>query len=83
MNIILESLTTYYGLDWAAMCLGLYGTFLITRHNRMGFLFSSLACICGLMVAAMSHQTGYIVYNFIIMAMMSRTFLMNKTSTAT
>ena len=76
MNGVLETLTLYYGLDWTAMLLGLYGTFLITRQNRLGFLFSSMACILGLIVAAMSHQAGYVVYNFILVAMMGKAFMM-------
>ena len=75
MSSIIEALTTYYGLDWMTMVLGLCGTYLITQGKRHGFLFSSFACICGLTVAMMSHQTGYIAYNLILTAMMARGFM--------
>lgn len=77
MNAIIEALTTYYGLDWLTMCLGLCGTYMIIQGKRHGFLLSSLACICGLTVATMSHQTGYIAYNLILTAMMARGFVNN------
>ena len=75
MNSIMDALTTYYGLDWLAMALGLLGMYQITLGNRIGFLFSSLACICGLLVSSISGQVGYVVYNLILMTMMSRTFV--------
>lgn len=74
MDTIFEALTHYYGLDWVAMAMGLYGTFLLTRQNRLGFLLTSIACVCGLTVAVMSHQAGYIVYNFILMGMTAKAF---------
>jgi len=75
MSSILASLTLYYGMDWIAMCFGLYGTYLITRNKRHGFLLSSIACVLGLIVATMSHQTGYMAYNLILTTMMARAFV--------
>lgn len=64
----------YYGLDWGALAFGLIGCHLITRQNRVGFLFSMLGCACGLSVASMSGQYGFIVYNVILIFMMARGF---------
>ena len=82
MNEFLSGLTTYYGMDWLAMCIGLYANFLITRQKRHGFLLASIACCLGLTVAAMSHQIGYVAYNGLLIAMMGRAFFsMPKTAT--
>lgn len=75
MDTILQSLTLYYGLDWAAMILGLSGTYMITHQKRLGFLLNSIACLMGVIVAAMSDQMGYIVYNAIILMMLSKAFI--------
>ncbi len=75
MNAILEALTQYYGLDWMVMVIGLFGTYLITRHKRIGFLLSSVACVLGVVVAGMSGQMGYVIYNAIILMMFSRAFI--------
>lgn len=75
MDELLSGLATYYGMDWLAMCLGLYGNYMITRQKRHGFLLCSIACVLGLTVAAMSQQIGYIAYNGLLIAMMGRAFL--------
>ncbi len=75
MDSIIHALTAYYGLDWLTMAIGLYGTYLITQQKRIGFLMNAIACVLGVVIASMSGQTGYIVYNAIIMLMLSRTFI--------
>lgn len=75
MNEILDSLTLYYGLDWLAMIIGLYGMYMVTQQRRAGFLFGAIACFMGLIVAGMSAQMGYIVYNAIILMMFSKAFI--------
>lgn len=75
MDTILQNLTQYYGLDWAVMFIGLGGTYLITQQKRIGFLLNAIACFLGLIVAGMSDQTGYIVYNAIILMMLSKAFI--------
>ena len=75
MDAILEALTLYYGLDWAVMIIGLAGTYMITQQKRIGFLLNAIACFLRLIVAGMSDQMGYIVYNAIILMMLSKAFI--------
>ncbi len=74
MDGIADQLFNYYGLDWGAMLIGLLGTYLIMHKKRVGFLCSGTACALGLAVASMSEQTGYIVYNAILIGMMIQAF---------
>ena len=69
---MLDYALNYYGIDWGALLFGLMGCYFITRKNRTGFIFSTLGCICGLIVAFMSGQYGFIVYNIILIVMMAR-----------
>lgn len=75
MEEFLDLILKFYGLDWLCMAFGLTGTWLMTRKNRAGFGFNALACVCGVSVAVLSGQIGYIVYNGIIMAMMVRGYM--------
>lgn len=67
-----SGLFDYYGLDWAALVLGLMGCYFITHQRRQGFLFSIVGCVCGLAVAALSNQYGFIIYNIVLIVMMTR-----------
>lgn len=71
-----QSFTTYYGLDWGAMLLGMIGYFLVTNRNRFGFLISTCGCLCGFGVAMISDQYGFIVYNLILISMQARGFIL-------
>jgi uncharacterized membrane protein YeaQ/YmgE (transglycosylase-associated protein family) len=75
LDILADSFRLYYGLDWATMVVGLIGTYLITQRKRLGFLLNAIACVLGLIVAGLSDQMGYIVYNAVILTMLSRAFL--------
>lgn len=74
MDLILHSLQLYYGLDWMALAAGVSGTWLLTRKNAFGFVLSGLACCCGLGIAALSMQYGFIVYNVILLTLMAKGF---------
>lgn len=67
---MLDDFFRYYGLDWGALFFGLMGCYLITKRCSEGFLFSILGCCCGLAVAAISAQYGFITYNVILIGMM-------------
>lgn len=71
-NIFIESLMDYYGLDWLAMLCGLYGTVLIERKSKWAFVAWTVMGVCGCIVASMSHQFGYLVYNAIAIFMYYR-----------
>jgi hypothetical protein len=73
-DAFLESLSSYYGLDWMTMIFGMTGTWLVTNQNRMGFVLSALAALCGFSVAAMAGQFGFLVSNALTMALMLRGF---------
>jgi hypothetical protein len=82
MEEIILTLTRFYGLDWLTMVFGLSGAYLLTTHNKLGFVFNIVACICSLAVAVLSGQVGFIVYNLVFMAVMLRGFLnWNRTPT--
>ena len=74
MDQVLNALTMYYGLDWVALILGISGSYMITDMNRLGFVLSGLACICGFAVAVMSLQFGYVVYNLLLAIVAVRGF---------
>lgn len=75
MDQILDVLFRFYGLDWATMILGLTGTYLLSNQNKLGFAFNACACICGLSVAALSQQSGFIVYNMLLIVLMTKGYL--------
>lgn len=71
MDNITTLLTQYYGLDWAAMILGLSSYYLITKRNRFGFALQAVASILGCVLAVLAGQGGFIVSNIIFIAMAS------------
>ena len=71
-NIFIESLMNYYGLDWLAMLCGLYGTYLIGQKSKWAFVVCIVAGICGLTVALISMQFGFLVYNAIVIVLYFR-----------
>lgn len=75
MDEILHMAFRYYGLDWLTMLLGLTGMYLITSQNKFGYALNGLACVCGMSVAAMSGQAGFVVYNMIFIVLMLKGFL--------
>ena len=75
MNQIIESFSLYYGLDWLAFGAGLWGMYLITNKNRLGFAMSIIACLSGFAVALISSQFGFVIYNAVLITMMVRGFL--------
>jgi hypothetical protein len=75
MDIILDSLRQYYGLDWVAFAAGMYGMWLLTQQNRWGFFFNAIACMSALIVACISLQFGFLVYNTLLIFMMVRGFV--------
>lgn len=73
MNSITSILGEYYGLDWLTLMMGVTGSFMMSSGKlREGFILAVCACTCGLAVAAMSHQYGFVVYNFLLIALNAR-----------
>jgi len=75
MQDIVHAVLRYYGLDWLSMTTGLTGSFMISNRDKRGFILSGMSCICGLSVAILSGQTGFIAYNAILISIMCRGFL--------
>lgn len=75
MNMILENLQLYYGLDWMALLFGLTSTYLVSNKNKYGFLCGILSCFCGFSIAVISQQFGFIAYNALLIGLMGRGFL--------
>ena len=75
IDAIVQAFAVYYGLDWGALCFGIFGCYFITCKNPYGFILSILGCCCGFAVAVISNQYGFIVYNIILIAMMARGFI--------
>lgn len=71
----MEHIFHYYGLDWAVLAFGLTGSLLIGNRRREGFICSILACACGLTVAVLSSQYGFIAYNLILISLSTRNYL--------
>ncbi len=71
----MEHLLNYYGLDWAVLVFGMIGSFLIGNMRREGFICSICACSCGLCVAIISGQYGFVVYNIILVSLSTRNYL--------
>lgn len=72
MDTILQGFSTYYGLDWMSMALGVYGWYLITNRNAAGFASNFCASLCSVVVAVMSGQYGFVVANLIFMGIAIR-----------
>ena len=75
MDAFLGILFQFYGLDWLAMVLGLTGTYFISNQDKRGFAFNVVACACGLAVAVLSGQFGFIAYNAVLIALMAKGYL--------
>ncbi len=75
MDMLLSIFGQYYGLDWIALCCGVSGTWLLTNRNRIGFCLGALGCCAGFGAALLSGQFGFVVYNVILIAMMTRGFI--------
>lgn len=71
----MPDLFQYYGLDWMALLFGVTGSWLIGGMRREGFFFSMSACLCGFIVAFMSGQYGFVVYNLILISLSTRGYI--------
>ncbi|MBN8522072.1 MAG: nicotinamide mononucleotide transporter [Alphaproteobacteria bacterium] len=78
MNDFLKALSLYYGLDWLTLLLGVSGLYLVTKKKKIGFLVSICSCCCGLFVAIVSKQYGFIVHNLVLISIMLRGYFIWK-----
>ena len=76
MEALIDSFTLYYGLDWLAMACGLFGTYLISRKSKWAFVVWIMAAACGLTVALISHQFGFLAYNAVVIVMYYRSLVL-------
>ena len=75
MDALVTTFLQFYGLDWLAMIFGLTGSYLISNQDKRGFAFSGVACVCGLCVALISGQSGFVAYNAVLIALMIKGFM--------
>ncbi len=72
---LIESLHTYFGLDWAAFLLGTLGLYLVGERKRIGFLATFVALTCAAVVAIISGQYGFLVGNIVQAMLAMRAFM--------
>lgn len=76
MDVLLALIGKYYGLDWLTLLFGVSSSFLFSnRVLKTAHILSIVACICGLAVAYISGQTGFVVYNAMLIAINARGYL--------
>ena len=68
MESIWDILLKFYGLDWIGMSMSFYGTYLITKRDRMGFVYCIMSCISGGTVSYLADVPSYVVCNLIFFA---------------
>ena len=61
----------YYGLDWAVLVIGLSANYLISNTSKLylGLAIGIVSSLCSLIIACMSHQYGFVVYQILSMAL--------------
>jgi hypothetical protein len=72
---ILQNITTYYGLDWITIILGITGYLLITEKKAIGFLFNAASVIAAAFVALIAFQWGFLVANLIQFGVAIRAYI--------
>ncbi len=72
----------YYGLDWLSMLIGFAGGWLVTSHNRWGFLLVILSTLFAAVTAVMASQYGFILANIINILIATRGFVAWKKTKA-
>lgn len=74
IDTVLQGLGKTYGLDWMTMFFGVIGTYLVTKKDKRGIVFNVLSCCTGFSLAIICHQYGFIIYNVILVIIMSRAY---------
>lgn len=70
---MIESLFgTYFGLDWASMVLGFWGSWIIGNRNRTGFVLIIASLILAFGTAVIAEQYGFLVANAISIVIAAR-----------
>jgi hypothetical protein len=67
MEQLWDVLLKFYGLDWIGMIVSFYGTYLITKRDRIGFIYCIMGCISGGTVSYLTNIPSYILYNMIFL----------------
>ena len=75
LEAFIESFSTYYGADWAAMIFGFTGAWLVTNKNKYGFLLSIVSLCFAVTTAIIAGQFGFIAANIINMGIAIRGFV--------
>ena len=65
MTELWDVLLKFYGLDWMGMTMSFYGTYLITKRDRIGFIYCIMGCIAGGTVSYLTNVPSYVLCNII------------------
>lgn len=72
---LVQNLTTYYGLDWLTIVLGVIGYLLITEKKAIGFLFNASSVTMAASVALIASQWGFLFANLIQFVVAIRAYI--------
>lgn len=61
----IESLHTYWGLDWASFLIGTLGLYLLGEQRPVGFVCTAFSLIAAASVAVIAGQYGFLVANIV------------------
>jgi hypothetical protein len=75
MQTVLDSLTQYYGLDWAAILLSFFSLNALKNKQVIGFVYGALGCMCALILSILIGSIPMIVANIIFVVMQCRGYL--------
>lgn len=76
METLAAIIGPYYGLDWLTLLFGTAASLRFSSRKMMsGFILAIIASCCGITIAYLSHQTGFIVYNAMLIAINLRGIL--------
>lgn len=67
--------TQYYGFDWLALLLGIFGIWKLGDKKRSGFIFYMLAAVAGFIFAMLAHTVAYMIVNALIFTLQLRAYL--------
>lgn len=75
MQTIFDSITQYYGLDWASIILSFFSLNALKNKQVMGFVYGAIGCICALILSIIISSIPMVVANIIFVVMQCRGYI--------
>ncbi len=75
MEILIETATNYYGVDWLAMTLSFLFLYFIGGRNRYPFVIRIVANIAWIAFSVMADSMANLISSFIFIALHIRGFI--------